>query len=270
MRYQVWNEANLPLFWAGTPARMAELTRIAFTTIKAIDPGALVVSPSFLTRTEANYHELDVFLAQWAGGSPVRDFIDAVGVHLHPLDRDAPESVLGYLRADRLVLARHGVDRPIWNTEISYGAVDWNSPSVPLSSEMQAAYVARTYLLNAAAGVQRVFWYRWDLQSVVSTVLTESDRTTPTTAGQAFKIVRGWMVNSRLHGCTVNRVGTYRCTFTRDNRVTRVFWNATTPTARHLPRSAWWKMRLDGVKRRVHGGARLPIGPSPVAVRSAR
>ena len=36
----------------------------------------------------------------------------------------------------------------------------------------QAAYVARTYVLNAANNVKRVYWYSWDLQNLANTLLT--------------------------------------------------------------------------------------------------
>ena len=38
--YEVWNEANLQTFWAGTPQEMAQLTKSANTIIKAANPQA--------------------------------------------------------------------------------------------------------------------------------------------------------------------------------------------------------------------------------------
>ena len=35
--------------------------------------------------------------------------------------------------------------------------------------------MARTYLLDAASGVKRTFWYSWDLRGVANTDLTRAD-----------------------------------------------------------------------------------------------
>ena len=57
----------------------------------------------------------------------------------------------------------------------------------------QAAYVIRTYLLNAANGVQRVYWYTWDMGYLpggtrwATRMLTSpADGASPTLAGESF------------------------------------------------------------------------------------
>ena len=53
--------------------------------------------------------------------------------------------------------------------------------------------VVATYLLNAANGVQRVYWYGWDQQSIVGTLMVEPDGGVPVGSRPpgtgAFKIV---------------------------------------------------------------------------------
>ncbi|MCX8526770.1 MAG: hypothetical protein ORN20_01355, partial [Candidatus Nanopelagicales bacterium] len=48
--YEVWNEANLKTFWAGTPKQMAQMTKSANDIIKAANPNALVLAASVTTR----------------------------------------------------------------------------------------------------------------------------------------------------------------------------------------------------------------------------
>ena len=85
----------------------------------------------------------------------------------------------------RTVLARYHVQKPIWNTEINYGLTGTEVDPAPTNE--QQSNVVRTYLLNAANGVERVYWYGWDQQSIVDTLLTEPDLVTLTPAGRAFR-----------------------------------------------------------------------------------
>ena len=78
----------------------------------------------------------------------------------------------------------------------------------------------RTYLLSAAAGLRRVFWYRYDLQSLfANTYLTKgapASAGTLTPAGQAFFRIQRWMKGtlvgtSTARPCAHDKHGTYTC-----------------------------------------------------------
>ena len=109
------------------------------------------------------------------------------------------------LAAARSVLNSEGVHKPIWNTEINYGLQIGGGGTAPRSPRgRQAAYVARTYVLNAANGVKRVFWYSWDLQTLANTQLTyASGSLTP--AGTTYGVVRGWLLGSKISSCSKDR-----------------------------------------------------------------
>ena len=66
------------------------------------------------------------------------------------------------------ILAARGVRKPIWNTEINYGLTGRGTRARRLSAGRQAAFVSRTYILNAAARVSRVYWYGWDVHRIAS------------------------------------------------------------------------------------------------------
>jgi 4-hydroxyphenylpyruvate dioxygenase len=55
--YQIWNEANIPQFWRGTPELMADLTARAYTIIKRAQPGATVVAASTGSRWVKGFTE---------------------------------------------------------------------------------------------------------------------------------------------------------------------------------------------------------------------
>jgi len=52
--YEVWNEPNWHHFYTGDIQTVVEMTRIAAESIHAIDPGALVVSPSAPVSTDSS------------------------------------------------------------------------------------------------------------------------------------------------------------------------------------------------------------------------
>ena len=61
--------------------------------------------------------------------------------------------------------------KPIWNTEINYGMQSGSlggTKAATITAERQAAYVIRTYLLNAARGIKRVYWYSYDMSYLPS------------------------------------------------------------------------------------------------------
>ncbi|WP_344870157.1 GH39 family glycosyl hydrolase, partial [Deinococcus aetherius] len=164
--YEVWNEPNLAGFWNGTPARLVELTRLARTTLKAINPAALIVSPCPTGDQGGNGPQyLGQLLA--AGLAPE---VDVIGVHLYNAP-NPPEQQLTVVQQYRAVLAQYGAsDKPIWNTECTWpsyydvttGAFqrNQNGATAPAMSHAQAAaYLQRLYLINAVAGVERTFFY---------------------------------------------------------------------------------------------------------------
>jgi len=136
-----------------------------------------------------------------------------------------------------------------------------------LSGWLQAAQVARTYLLFAAAGVRRVYWYAWVRLDFVNTNVVAADGATLTSAGRAFGIVRSWLKGARVQSCDQDALGTYECVLIHPKEVRRVYWNpirtvTDVQTGSRLD-------RLDGSHQTLpNGWVQLRIGSSPVLVRS--
>jgi hypothetical protein len=137
-------------------------------------------------------------------------------------------------------------------------------------AQIQAAYVGRTFLLNAASDVKRVYWYSWNLQALANTSLTSADGVTLTGAGTAYTVVRSWLLGSRINGCPRDSHGTYTCTMTYSGGVKRVYWNPSRNTTVHAVTSARATVNLLGSVRVLRGGERIAVSASPVMVRSAR
>jgi hypothetical protein len=184
------------------------------------------------------------------------------------------------LKQARKQLALRGVPatKPLWNTEINYGlATGGSGSSNQLSSARQAAYVARTYLLNAANKVKRVHWYMWDWPWIGSAKMVNGDGVTLTPAGRAFSVVQGWMLGGKLRGasrsalpCAKDRAGTYTCVITYKGGVKRVYWNPTRTVRVRTTRSAKYAVTVYGVRKAVGGGRLVKVNYKPLMIRSKR
>jgi hypothetical protein len=169
---------------------------------------------------------------------------------------------------DKAILAKYHVDEPVWTTEVNYGLAGSGSKLVP--DAQQRANVARTYLLNAANGIERVYWYDWDLQpGIANTQLTLSDGVTVSPAGKAFRLVHDWMVGTTVRSCDPDSSGTYVCVLEHDGGVRRVYWNPTTKASVALPEGATSVQRLDGTKQPAKPGTSIDVDFSPVMVESS-
>jgi len=160
--YQVWNEANLPEFFTGSPAALRQLAAVAQAEVRRGDAAARLVMPSG-TGLDHRVGWVAQTLAAGMKGS-----VDVAAFHLY-LDKQAPEAKIEPLR--RLLAqwtASAGATIPIWNTESGYNIdsphVAWTPAERPdlLSPERVAEYLPRDMLLARALGFERFFWYDWD------------------------------------------------------------------------------------------------------------
>jgi hypothetical protein len=233
------------------------------------DKTAKVVAPALATRLTSQRKWLRTFYGTKVGGKKVSSYVDAVSLNLYPAANASPESSMTLLSASKTMLHAAGVNKPIWNTEINYGLLGGGTAK-HIARAKQAAYVGRTFLLNAAAGVKRVYWYAWDIQSLANTQLTFGNGTSVTTAGVAYEVVRGWLLSSRVKSCTHDSHGTYTCTLAYSGGVRRVYWNASHTVTVRAVKSAHAAMTLQGSVRTIKGGAKVTVNKTPVMVRSSK
>jgi hypothetical protein len=271
MDYQVWNEANVNGFWSGTHAQMATLTKVTSKIVNANNRKAKVVAPAMATRLSGQRKWLRDFYSRRTGGRPVAGWVDVVSLNLYPLPKQKPEHSMTLLAAVRTQLRALRVRKPIWNTEINYGLQTGGGGTAKnISERKEAAYVGRTYVLNAANNVKRVFWYSWELQTMANTQLTKDDGDTLTRAGYAYKVVGDWQQGGRMQGCDRDRKGTYTCEVRSSSGVKRIYWNPTRRARVTLVKSAKKKSTMTGYTTRVRGGKRQVVNYSPIMVQSRR
>jgi polysaccharide biosynthesis protein PslG len=246
--YQVWNEGNISAFWTGTPAQLARLTATVYQIRNVTDPGAEVVAPSFAVRLPYQREWMRSYQRQLVDGKPVWDYYDVNALSLYPKPTygghpGGPEDAMRLLGHARTQLHRIGVpgSKKIWATEINYGVTGGglaDSAATPISGGRQVANVLRTYLLGAAHGLARVFWYRYDWGRVASdggtlgnTLLSDpGDYALARPAGLALRTAQRWLSGKlvAVHGhrpCARDDRGTYRCRVRYDGTSRTIIWN---------------------------------------------
>jgi glycosyl hydrolase family 39 (putative alpha-L-iduronidase) len=223
--YEIWNEPNLSQFCSASVDQILVLTREASQIIHEVDPTALVVSPSATESKGLAW--LSEFLTKGGG-----QYVDVIGYHLYvnPLP---PEAMVSLVQQIRQIMANNGqAAKPVWNTE-----ANWFSPKPFPSQELAASYLARSFILNWAAGVQRLYWYAWDNRAV-QVVTTQQDNRTLTPAGRAYGTVYLWLVGARMDNCQQDANHTFVCQLNRDGALQWIVWNPDGPRAFNVP-SAW-------------------------------
>jgi Glycosyl hydrolase catalytic core len=247
--WEIWNEPNILVEWNGTPAQMARMAMDAYNIIKAAgDPiGAKVTTPTpgddgtgqNITSWEPAYLAALVPL----GGI----FADIITYHGYTdaCNSQVPESSENSDLSDlTLAISQSGLSAslaslPIWNTEGS-----WNKDAGLPDPNMQAAYLARLYLLQWSLGISRFYWFQYG--NTQNGTLLNSDNSLDL-AGTAYGQVYGWMVGATLTSpCTAN--GTvWTCGFTSSGGVQeQAVWdtsqscsNGSCTTSPHTPSSTY-------------------------------
>jgi hypothetical protein len=291
--YQVWNEGNVPFFWSGTPHRLALLTRAVWRIHRQVDPGATIVAPSFAVRLPSQRRWLSAYESQRVGGHPVRHFYDANALSIYPQTTygariGGPEDSMRLVNVVRHVLARDGVPSatPLWATEVNYGVTGQPTAATPISERRQVANVIRTYVLGAARGLARMYWYRYDWNSISpargggtlgNTLLSvPGSPSQMTSAGAALttaeRWLRGRLVADRGHRpCDRGRGGTYTCVVRYAGGVRRILWNPDRPVRIPFPRGAIVLQRAgEGVRAVSRRQSMLRVTFLPVMVDSRR
>lgn len=262
--YQVWNEANVVQYWAGTPRQMARLTEIAGTIIRREVPKATVVAPAFAMRLPSQQKYFEKFWAQQGHGIDLAGAVDVASANLYPQAEEPPEAQLALLDQARSVLAEQGLDLPLWNTEINYGLQGGPEPPT-IPEERQRAYLMRTYLLNAGAGVPRVYWYSWNIGRIANTYLTQEDLTTETLAGRSYDTVRTWLDGARVQECAPTD-GVWECEAMRQGQPVRFWWKPQGRPVTLPAKGAESWTDADGTVTQCRQKCRVRVGETPVIV----
>jgi hypothetical protein len=159
--WQIWNEPNLPDYFAQQPFAKpyARLLAAAYTAVKVSDAGARVVMAGL-----ANFSWRDL-RTLYGAGIPLRFDVAAV----HPFS-GRPSNSVKITRLNREVLDAHGDRRkPIWLTELTWSSAkgkkqpltqDWETTEAGQADRLRAAY-SDYMAARKSLRLDRIFWYTW-------------------------------------------------------------------------------------------------------------
>lgn len=162
--YEVWNEANLVTFWTGTPDQMAQMTQIAYDTIKAKNPNAIITAASVTTRLRS---PMAKFMTPYVQALKAQNYpFDAWAIHTYPAGDKGPDQRKSDVQnwqqvvADAAGPSSPALDKQVWDTEVNYGlAGPGATPHTDYSDAQGADLVTQTFADSLALGIDATFWY---------------------------------------------------------------------------------------------------------------
>ena len=260
--YEIWNEANLPTFWAGTAAQMAEMTRIVHDAVASRGAHSRVISASATTRVEGSiYRFFPAYLKELGKrGWP----LDGYAVHAYPDADGTPSETSDFVAQFKAYLAIAGAPTlPIYNTELNYGLAG-PGPSKPhrdMTPEQSQGWLSRTFIDSVRLGIAETYWFAWTKQ-YYGQLGIQLNPTTPATR-TAWLTTYSWLVGSTFKSCA-DPEGAVICAFERDGKP---FWLAYADGAKliDLPVGATQSCDLRGACMTAEG-TKVIVGVRPIKI----
>ena len=161
--WQVWNEANSPVFWhpRPSPAEYREVVTLAAEAIRAADPGATIVLGGMFGAPTDGVRAWK-FLRRFHAGGEVAGSFDAYA--LHPYAPDLEGIALQAKRMRRAIAAGPAPAAPLWITEIGWPTQGPEKFALVKSERGQKRLLARSFRLflkRPKWNVAKVVWYVW-------------------------------------------------------------------------------------------------------------
>ena len=226
--YEIWNEANLKMFYNGSPAKMAEMTKRAYDIIKKIDPAAKVVAASPALRLKS---AVDRFYPAYLKELAAMNWpIDALAIHTYPDAKGDPAARGVIIKGIKDVITAAGAPATLelWDTELNYGLAGLGLPKTDITGAKAAGFIVRTYIDDLRYGVNRSYWYIWtqtpkEWLGVQAYPGSEAE--------QGFFALDNWVTGASYDGCTENG-NAVTCNFSKAGAKWIVAW-AETGTAQY-------------------------------------
>jgi hypothetical protein len=282
--YETWNEADSPNFWCpsggGSPttcgsgnASIAIMVRLGwdlYNIVHCASSTVKVLSPSFHGDTAASWMHAYVTTSISAPAGSIggcswpeatvtgKQTFDITNFHGRGSPNSDPTTFLQVYAAAASEIQNDGLPTDLFDDENGYiGTAQAANPDI------QAAYVAISYILRASVGppsIELSSWYAWDapqgpLQGSI--------------VGLSYDTVAGWLSGSSLSHCTI--VGQiYSCLgTTKGGTPFDIMWdmsqncnNGCTTLNQSVSTYSTWT-DLSGAQHSVSGGT-APVGYQPV------
>jgi hypothetical protein len=278
--FELWNEpenyftgecANCSKTATSTIVALIRLTNRAYDIIRAVDPAATIVAPSFVGYKSAY---MDQYYAM--GGTKE---IDVVSIHAYPSnlkEHNVPEALIdpndNYQLSSRIrVWQKYGMQgKPIWDSE---GSWSWESAGATTDPDLQSAYVARDYLLHWSSGIVRHYWYVWEDNTGGWGFFLNHGTQVLRPAANAYAQVYDWMMGATMpEPCTYTGTDVYNavytCRLTRPNGYQALaVWDTRGASSFDVPSQYTQYRDLTGDTTRI-GDRSITITSAPILLES--
>jgi hypothetical protein len=163
--WEVWNEPDYPdVFWGATVADYYQMLKVSYQTIKAVDPEAKVLLAGMAFHFNPHFlEELVQLMAADSTAAANNHYFDILAWHTY----STPREILARIADTRRIFGNIMGTRPIWLNETNVPPWDEsrvnNSRPFTYSATIteQASYVLQTFAYAVAAGVEKIFVYRF-------------------------------------------------------------------------------------------------------------
>jgi hypothetical protein len=258
--YELWVLAPSPLYYAGSAATLATMTRRAAQILRSTDPAATVVCPSI---GELWQEESRRFLKDFAsfGGY---EHCDVAGVKLHPRDfGQPPETIIELTGLIDRALHDTGTHPRIWSTGTTYRIAS----AQRLDERTARNYAVRLYLVTLYARYDRMYFYNWGGHKIP--IVLQAEGGPPTAAARYVEQLQRWLSVARIYSCGTGPddglpARVWRCRFRVGESAAEADIMWTSSGAASLPAPAAGVQRfLDGRETPLGAGEPRSISEEP-------
>jgi len=297
---EIWNEFTAqgsgPTYpaWEGTDAqlvRMAQDANCIFTgrgtgcTAANMGVTAVGILPTVLVTTPNGVMEQSPENTNWGtyvGTTGALSNVDVAAVHTYtgsPSPTVAEKVATMYTSTNGYLVTAGSscTDIPCWSTEGSWGT----NASLEPNLDLQAAFVARYYLVGWASGFQRMYWYNYSASNVGTLWVANGSggcmnaNGCLTKAGTAYQTIYGWMVGQTMSTLCSNGSGTiWTCGLeTGSNPAALVVWDTSKTCSTSCTTGPYTITAgqyssynsLDGTNTLIsHTATTVPVGAKPI------
>ena len=270
--WEMWNEPHNNFFWNGTYAQLVRMVGDAYAILKAADPNAVILSVTVGWQAKAPMQWFTGYVN--AGGGRYIDKISCHGYSKNGGKYGPPENMVADLVPYRASLKALGLgDREIWDTEANWG------PGLLQNSDLQAAWLARFYLLHISEGIPRQYWFMWNSTTTGLWQQNAKDHSRPgklLKPGIAFSEVSNWVVGATMSQSCSNSGTIWTCPFTRSGGYQALaVWDTADTCQQNQCQTTNYQfsgnyvnyLTLDGTQVNISGDT-VPIGAKPILLQN--
>ena len=208
--WEVWNEPQAANAWTGTHAQLVRMAQDARAIIQSVDPTSKMLNGGVEMHNGIAMKWWAAYAA--AGGlqyadilaihGDVRTFPEICGVY------PVAENFVPLVQGLRVILTQyHQSGKPIWDTEASWGQTNLDCFN---NQDLQAAFLARFYLIQLSENIQRFYWRGWiDKSGGLYNPETGLNK-----AGKAYGQMHNWLLGNTLTNACSAKGTIWTCDFT--------------------------------------------------------